>query len=257
MVDQTSRLLLGAAPSGRLIGFVFFATICSYNFHWYLTPESVHISRRVTWTQHHKALHFILYLTGAIGATIYFFSLIQHWVVLCFGAFVTFLYSAPKLPQPIFRGLKRIAVGKTLFLSFVWMYVTTALPIFIAGASWNGSFVLFCLSRFFLIYAICIVFDFRDRDDDKKEGIRSLITFLDEKGIDIIFILSLTLFFICTIGLSWFHFPALYILVLTIPGIILAMIYRRTKSDFSDFLYYFVLDGLMMFSALLMLIFRI
>jgi hypothetical protein len=32
--------------------------------------------------------------------------------------------------------------------------------------------LLFCCSRFFLIYAICILFDYRDRDQDKQEGIR-------------------------------------------------------------------------------------
>jgi 4-hydroxybenzoate polyprenyltransferase len=194
---------------------------------------------------------------GGIGATVYFFSLLSHWAALCFGAFVTFLYSAPKLPQPIFRGLKKIAIGKTIFLAIVWTYVTTILPIMIAGAGWNGRYTLFAFSRFFLIYAICILFDYRDRADDKRDGIRSLITYLDEKGIDRIFALSLALFAICSIGLYWYHFLAFYIILLLIPGIILAVLYRRAKHDFSDFLYYVILDGLMMFSGLLMLIFRI
>jgi len=33
--------------------------------------------------------------------------------------------------------------------------------------------------------------------------------------------------------------------------------YNYAKRNFSDVLYYFILDGLMMFSALLMLVFRI
>jgi len=257
MIWQTSHLLLGAAPSGRLVGFVFFSTICSYNFHWYLTPSSTSLSKRVMWTGRHKILHFILYLAGGIGAAIYFFSLLPHILALCFGAFVTFLYSAPKLPQPVFRQLRKIAVGKTLFLSFVWMYVTSVLPIIIAGAPWNAGMVLFAASRFFLIYAICILFDYRDREDDKAEGIRSLITLLNENGIDLIFAISLFLFAFSTIGLYGCHFPAFYILLLLIPGIIVALLYKRAKRDFSDYLYYVVLDGLMMFSGLLMLIFRI
>jgi 4-hydroxybenzoate polyprenyltransferase len=257
MLVQTSRLLLGEPPSGRLVGFIFFATICSYNFHWYLTPNSVNSSRRTMWTINHKALHFIFYLVGGIGAGIYFFSLWTHWIALCFGAFVTFLYSAPKIPHPAFKVLKKIAVGKTIFLAFVWMYVTTVLPLIVADAHWNGSFILFAASRFFLIYAICIIFDYRDREDDKRDGIRSLITYLNEKGIDRIFAVSLIIFAICTISLTSWHFPAFYILLLLIPGIIVAALYQRSKRDFSDFLYYVVLDGLMMFSGLLMLIFRI
>src|SRR5580693_6721317 len=120
MIWQTSRLLLGISPSFHLLGFVFFATICSYNFHWYLTPRSASPSRRVQWTQRHKALHFILYLVGTVGAAVYFFYLWPYIPALCLGAFLTFLYSAPKLPQPIFRRLRTIAVGKTFFLTFVW-----------------------------------------------------------------------------------------------------------------------------------------
>jgi 4-hydroxybenzoate polyprenyltransferase len=202
-------------------------------------------------------MHFILYLMGGVGSAIYFFSLLPHWGALCFGAFVTFLYSAPKLPQPIFRNLKKIAVGKTLFLTFVWTYVTTILPILIANAGWHESYILFVISRFFLIYAICILFDYRDREDDRREGIRSLITYLNEKGIDTIFIVSLVLFAASTIGLAAYRIPAFYILLLLIPGIILAAIYRRAKWDFSDLMYYVILDGLMMFSALLMLVFKI
>ena len=107
MIWQTSEFLFNSPPSGRLIGFIFFSTICSYNFHWYLTPTSVHSSRRIRWTQAHKALHFVLYLAGGMGSVIYFFSLSAHWPALCFGAFVTFLYSAPKLPYPIFKNLKK------------------------------------------------------------------------------------------------------------------------------------------------------
>jgi 4-hydroxybenzoate polyprenyltransferase len=239
------------------MGFVFFSTICSYNFHWYLSKGSVKPSRRIEWTGHHKIMHFILYLVGAVGAIIYFFSLWQHWLALCGGAFVTFLYSAPKLPQPIFKDLKRIAVGKTLFLAFVWMYVTTMLPVLIAGAPWTGPVVLLVLSRFFLIYAICILFDYRDREDDKADGIRSLVTLLNEKGIDLLFVAALVIFAGASIGLLAYGYSPLIIFLLLAPGIILAALYSRAKKSFSDYLYYFVLDGLMMFSGLLMLILSI
>jgi 4-hydroxybenzoate polyprenyltransferase len=209
------------------------------------------------WTQQHKILHFILYLVGLVGAAVYFIYLLPHMIALCFGAFVTFLYSAPKLPYPFFRRLRDIAVGKTIFLAFVWMYVTTVLPLVVADSPWTGGALLFAISRFFLIYAICIIFDYRDREDDRNSGIRSLITLLNEKGIYWLFTGSLTVFGLSTLGLAFFHYPAFYILLLLIPGIITAVLYGRAKRDFSDYLYYVVLDGLMMFSGLLMLIFRI
>jgi len=257
MIVQTNRLLYGSGPSWRLAGFVFFSTICSYNFHWFLTPRSASPSRRVQWTQRHKALHFVLYLAGIAGALVYFFSLWEHWMALCFGIFVTFLYSAPKLPQPVFRKLKTIAVGKTFFLAFVWMYVTTMLPIIIAGGRWDGPAVLFSVSRFFLIYAICIVFDYRDRQADKAEGIRSLITWLSEKGITLVFIISLLLYAAGSIGLYAYQYSIFTIILLLAPGILLALLYDHSRRSDSDYFYYVVLDGLMMFSGLLMLLFGI
>ena len=257
MIWQTTHLLLGVAPSGRLMGFVFFSTICSYNFHWWLTPRSVSPSRRVNWTNRHKALHFILYLVGGVGAAVYFFYLLPFVPALLVGVLLTFLYSAPKLPQGFFHQLQKIAVGKTLFLTGVWVYVTTVLPVIVAEVPWNGSFILFTASRFFLIYAICVIFDYRDRDDDKAHGIRSLITLFNERGIDMLFWVSVGLYFLTCIGLSFFHYPAFYILLLLVPGILTAALYREAKRNFSDDLYYIVLDGLMMFSGLLMLIFRI
>jgi 4-hydroxybenzoate polyprenyltransferase len=257
MIWQTCRLLLGAPPPGRLLGFVFFATICSYNFHWYLTPRSAEPSHRVLWTHHHKTLHFILYLTGLVGAGVYFFYLLPWFFALCFAVLLTFLYSAPKLPWPMFRQLQRIAIGKTIFLAFVWVYVTTVLPLLILRVQWYPSYFLFVASRFFFIYALCIIFDYRDREDDRVQGIKSLITILDDKGIDRVFWISLGLFFLTSFALAIYHFPAFYIFLLVLPGLILASVYRLSKRIASDDLYYIVLDGLMMFSGLLMLIFRI
>ena len=254
---QTSWLLLDMSPSGSLLGFVFFATVCSYNFHWYLTPRSVNPSRRIQWTHRHRVLHFILYLVGGVGAAVYFFYLTPFIVALLPGILLTFLYSAPKLPQKIFRGLRRIAIGKTLYLAFVWVYITTVLPIIVAGARWHPSFTFFIASRFFFVYACCLIFDYRDREDDRAAGIVSMITLLNEKGIDRLFYGSMILFFLTSIALSHYHYPAFYILLLLIPGAVVTAIYKEAKRNFSDDLYYILLDGMVMFSGLLMLIFRI
>lgn len=257
MVYQTNSLLLHIPLSRDLVLFVFFSTMCSYNFHWYLTPFSVQASERIKWTQRYKKLHLTLYFVGLAGCIFFFFKIIDHWIALAFGAFVTFLYSAPKLPLPFFKALKRIAVGKTIFLSIVWMYVTTALPILVAGADWKAEYSFFAASRFFLIYAICIIFDYRDRDDDKREGIRSMITYFNETGINLLFIFSIVLFAASTIALYAYNYSVYTILELLTPGVITAALYPYAKRNYSDYLYYFVLDGLMMFSGLLMLILKI
>jgi 4-hydroxybenzoate polyprenyltransferase len=257
MTYQTLHLLGNFPVNINLIFFIFFSTICSYNFHWYLTQYSVASSQRALWTQQNKVLHIVLYFIGLAGSVFYFYLEKEHWIAICFGAVFTFLYSAPKLPQTFFKDLKKIAVGKTLFLAFVWTYVTTALPLIAANVVWKNDFTLFILSRFFLIYAICILFDYRDREDDKRDNIVSMITYFNEKGIDNLFFISITFFATATIWLHWYSYSWIIIAILLTPGIIVASLYNYAKKNFSDYLYYFILDGLMMLSALLMLVFRI
>ena len=257
MLYHSSYLLLHDRPSLNLSCFVFFATVCSYNFHWYLTPNSVSFSQRIQWAQHHKGVHLLLYFVGLVGSAISFFTIREHWLALAFAAFVTFLYSAPKLPQDFFRSLKKIAVGKTVFLAFVWMYVTVVLPVLIANKPWQTEYTLFAASRFLLIYSICILFDYRDREDDKHDGVRSMITYFDERGINMLFAFCILAFIGSTIALRVYNYDAYTIIILLVPGIITAALYNYSKKNFSDYLYYFVLDGLMMLSGLLSLIFKI
>jgi 4-hydroxybenzoate polyprenyltransferase len=254
MTWQTSHVL-GLPYSYDFFWFVFFASICSYNFHWFLTPLSHKSPDRVQWTHDHKNAHLLFYFAGVIGSLIFFIKLRQHWLALLFATFITFLYSAPKIPLPYFRFLKQVAIGKTTFLTMVWTYVTAIMPVFIADVPhFDHRMKLFAASRFFLIYGICILFDYRDRDDDRDEGIRSMITYLDEKGVNRLFFFSLVAFLLFTLGLLFTGFSLLSVTVLLIPGAILAFLYPYAKRNFSDYLYYFVLDGLMMLSGLLMLI---
>ncbi len=254
MVWQTNHLLLNDHSNNYFLFFVFFSTITSYSFHWYLTTGSVIPSPRIEWGQQNKTLYLVLFIIGILGTGILFFYLLDYWHWLLVSAFITFLYSAPKIPHPLFRALRKIAVGKTLFLAMVWMFVTTILPIEIAEQPWQNEFYFFVGHRFFLIYAICMLFDYRDREDDDISGIRSLISFLSEKNISRLFYLIIVLFAVSTVLLAGYGISNLRIAVLLLPGIIVTALFNYSKKHFTDTLYYFVLDGMMAFSSLLMLI---
>ena len=64
MAYQVTDLLKIQSPSSNFLWFVFFSTICSYNFHWYFTPDSPSENRRVIWTHKHKRLHLVLIIIG-------------------------------------------------------------------------------------------------------------------------------------------------------------------------------------------------
>jgi 4-hydroxybenzoate polyprenyltransferase len=206
------------------------------------------------WTQEHKYFHIAFFIIGLAGSAWYFFYFIDAWLWMLAPIMLTFLYSAPKLPYKIFSLLKKVAIGKTLFLAFVWTYVTAVLPAILNTEPFQLKDLIFCASRFFLIYAICILFDYRDRENDRREGIRSMITYFSESGINALFWSSIIAFFASTISLYFFEFSMLIVACLILPGIIVALLFNQAKRNFSDYLYYFVLDGLMMFSSALTLL---
>ncbi|MHA4845329.1 UbiA family prenyltransferase [Flavitalea antarctica] len=253
MIHQTNDLLDLQYDIFHYYCFVTFSTICSYNFHWGLTPSIDTKLVRLGWTVRNKHLHIILFVIGAAGATWYFFYFTEHWFWLSIGVILTFLYSAPKVPG--LRNLKNIAVAKTLFLASVWMYVTTALPIFLSGKNWGTPEILFCTSRFLFIYSICILFDYRDRDYDRSEGIKSMITILNDKGVDKLFYLTLILFACSTSALAWNGFSITDVVLILLPGVIMIPLYYLAKKNFSDYLYYIILDGMMMLPAILTSVF--
>lgn len=257
MVEQTNQLFFLGYNRTVFYLFVFCATVCSYNFHWYLTPLVPSASPRIAWNHRYRKLLLGIYIVTLLLSLYFAWQLSAHWLPLSIGVFATFLYSAPKIPHKYFSLLSKIAIGKTLFLTFVWMYVTTALPVLVADATWTTAHTLFCISRFCLIYAICILFDYRDREEDRVQGVKSMITWMSEKKILLVFLISLALFVISTVALYGASFSIFTIILLLIPGAIVLGLYNYARKHFTDYLYYFVLDGLMMFSSLLTLLFGI
>lgn len=255
MVNQTYGLLLQREADLYFLAFVFFATVCSYSFHWYLTSDLQKNSPRIKWVVRNKSFHLVLFIVGLAGSLFFSLFFIDHWHWLLFSAFITFLYSAPKIPHPAFNWLLKIARGKTVFLALVWMYVTTILPLQLSDVKWEPVFLLFTASRFAFVYAICIIFDYRDKDHDKSIGIRSLITLLDKTQITRLFITALCLFFVFTLLLLYWGYSYSTVAALFIPGVIVAALYKHSLQSSSDILYYFVLDGLMALSPALMFLF--
>lgn len=255
MAYQSGLMLLNKPPGFSIIAFIFFSTLCSYSFHWYLTPNLDLPSSRLHWLQRHRYIHIVLFLTSVLGVGFYGLLLIAHWKWLMLVAFITFLYTAPKIPHPWFRALRKVALGKTIFLAFVWTYVTTTLPVQLSEVPWGYGDSLFACSRFFLIYAICILFDYRDREYDKSIGIRSLITSMNDRGITILFYGSIILFAAFTsMTARYYNYPLSVTAILLLPGVITVGLYRYAIKNTSDILYYFVLDGLMALSSLIIVV---
>jgi divalent metal cation (Fe/Co/Zn/Cd) transporter len=151
MLMQTNKLFNLSYNKTNFFGFVFSSTICSYNLHWYLTPASPKGSSRIQWTDKYRNVLLIFFIVALISSLVFAITFLQNWLAIGIAVAATFLYTAPKIPLKSFAFLKNIAVGKTIFLSFVWMYVTTMMPILISAKPWTLLFTVFCIGRFFFI----------------------------------------------------------------------------------------------------------
>src|ERR1041385_2751396 len=110
MVWQTYHLLLHIPLNFNFLWFAAFATLCSYSFHWHLTPDIELDSSRLRWLKRNRYVHVIFFFVGLIGSAYFGFLLIKHWPWLLLSAFITFLYSAPKIPHPLFQILRKVAL---------------------------------------------------------------------------------------------------------------------------------------------------
>lgn len=248
MVYQAALLFKLQLPLS-LYAFVFWGSVCSYNFHWYLTPPQIAVtSAKLHWNLSNRRLHLFLFVAGLLGSGICALLLLPYWVWLCLTAFFTFLYSAPMISHPVFMRLRKIAVGKTIYLAAAWTHVTAFLPLLIGADDLTPPSIWYTVNRFFFLYAICIVFDRRDVESDRKAGIKSLITYLDAKNVDRLFWASLAIVLATCAGLAqWISVSETVILLF--PSLFLALLYESTRQNKSDYLYYFLLDGLMALSA--------
>jgi len=256
MAYQTA-FLFGLPHSLSFYSFVFLGTVCSYNFHWTLSPELFQkpIPRKWHGKRINRKLHLILAGLALLLALYSFIALRQHWIWLSGAMVLAFLYSAPKIPWPAMQRLKKVVFDKTVFLALSWTYVTTILPLLINGAPITAAHLLFCINRFYFIFAICILFDLRDREADRQEGIKTMVTQFDLPSINRLYWGSIAVFF-CTALALLFHFPIPSVVALLLPGLVLAARYRWFKENTSDYVYYILLDGLMIFSLPLLLLFR-
>ena len=237
--------------------FLFFATLTSYSLHWMLTNESELIYHtRKSWFMQYKKIYPIL-LAISLPCTVYYLFLIkEHLIPILFCCFLSFLYTAPKINHPIFHFLRKMAIGKTIFLTAVWTYATSILPIIINNDPWTLKVLLFIFIKLFLIYAICIVFDWRDRELDSQTGINTLSNKFNLKQLQY-FLLVIIFIGIIACTLFYFYFDDLKLFIFNILSYcILLLSIKYIKKSANDMIYYFVLDGLMALSSLLYLIFN-
>jgi len=236
----------------HLMAFVFFATLCSYNFHYLLgnlagQRFSLHLLNNP-----YTRLFFLL--SGALGVLLLFSGAHIRLPDVAIAFLLTFLYSVPLLPFKQLDFTKKIGFAKTVLLAFTWMFVTAYLPL----SQYHGQFttlgLLLMTKRFLFMLMLCILFDNRDAAVDKIRGLHSLATDLSPNVMKTLIYTLFVLLFVLNFLLGHYGITLSQRIALQVTSIATLFVYFFSTKKQGYFFYYFLVDGLMLFSALLMII---
>lgn len=231
-------------------GFVFFATISSYNFYWILSKSAFAGKIVLSEIIKKEATNFFLFLTATAGMAFCFFKSalpINHVFV---AILLTVLYSIPLLPFRFLYFTRKAGVLKTILLAFTWTYVTVFIPIQKSYLLLDNADLFIITRRFLFMLMLCIIFDNRDKAVDKIRGLHSLATDLSPAVLRIL----IYTIFVILFGSNFFYkdygITLAQSVALQISTLALLMTYFYSAKKRNYFFYYFIVDGLMLFSAL-------
>jgi len=243
-------LLLQIPVDSLLLGFVFFATVFSYNSYWLLSKKifgSVFYQQVFFRKERIKIALLAVYATGLLIC--YFKSALTINLIWPAVA-LNILYTMPLLPFKVLSFTKRIGFLKTILLAFTWMYVTGFLPLQKTVDSLTGIEMALFLNRFLFMLLLCVVFDNRDASIDKIKGLHSIATDLKPAAVKFLVLILFVLLTGSVYFLRYFGMNLEQAFALLISALAVGYIYYLSLQKRGYFFYYFFVDGLMLFSTL-------
>jgi len=247
LVFQTS-LLLHFQTDAYLYAFVFFATLCSYNFYWLLSSYSLQRPSVSYYFKTNVSKLFIL-VAASCGMLVCAWHLQALLPYMLAAIGLTVLYAVPLMPFKVLHFTRRAGFIKTVLLSFTWAYVTVFIPYKQSTGVDEDILLLFFMNRFLLMLMLCIIFDKRDIELDKVRGLHTLATDIRPAVLKTIFIIVFCIFLGNGILLRFYFHDTIQIAALLFTGVITAFIYYYSFRKQGYFFYYFLVDGVMLFSA--------
>jgi 4-hydroxybenzoate polyprenyltransferase len=231
-----------------LIAFVFFATICSYNFHFFLAKNNQFLKNSsLKWLLLNTHLQLILLAFIGMSSTFFLSKLPIHTIV--FSIVCTIAYSLPLLPFVMVEGLKKAGFLKTILLAFTWAYVTVYLPAATTNIV-NKIWVFWFVQRFVFILILCIIFDNRDAVTDKIKGLHSLATDIPKNIINILVAVLLLVSLVLHYKSIYFGASMRQACGLQYIAALVLLVYIISLKKRGYLFYYCIVDGLMIVSAI-------
>jgi 4-hydroxybenzoate polyprenyltransferase len=248
-LSLASLVQAGYLPHFQPLHLLIFAgSLSEYNLHRLLKYYSLNRSERkerYPWMFSNLPLAWLLFLFPLPAFAISFFYVdpLTKWIVLAAGT-VVLLYSLPLKGPAGLLSLRKIPFLKTFLVALVWSVLTVVVPL--AGHSveiTEEMMLWFFIERFFIIFTLALLFDIRDENQDRSNGLRTIpVAFGERKTRRLVVFLLVTFLLTSRVaaGLGGIYTHFIPAIIWSIP--VLWFINRKPGSGNS--LYYFLLlDG--------------
>ncbi|HEX7458137.1 MAG TPA: UbiA family prenyltransferase, partial [Ginsengibacter sp.] len=231
--------------------FVFGATLAQYNLHYLVKTSAVKDSQRLAWSLKNKNLHKILLAIGIILILFSFLSFrLHHFIILGILGVIAFLYSLPLIPIGNKKRIKDYGFIKIFTLSLLWTIVTVWFPV-VNFSFEKNIFVFVFLRRFVFMFVLCLLFDIRDIEIDRKENINTIAVILGKKRSYFLAYILLFVFIILSLFQFYYFNDKGILIAMLLSAIITFFTVEVTKKINSDFIYLAGIDGMMLLQAIL------
>ena len=244
-------LLLRLPVNVLLLLFIFFATIFGYNAYWLVSKfhhnDSVELIRFFK-RQTTSLLIIILSLAGMAYAILYL-HLVMYNIIITF--LLLALYSTPLWLYKKYQFIRRIGFLKTILLAFTWAHITTLIPLQKSIVNMQPAELLIFMNRFLFMLILCIIFDKRDAVIDKIRGLHSLATDMSPAKLHWLIVIIFSGYFISAWVMKSYGIDMLHSAGLLLAGILTIPVYFYSQKKRSYIFYYFIVDGMMILSAII------
>lgn len=182
----------------EVLFIVFLATLFIYN------ASQISVDYSPSELEVKKKLSFegsIYQLSVCLASIILLFFMLtgcnyNQVLIFMVSAFCSLIYMMPfKVNGQRIKGFRNNMVVKNLLLSAIWALATVLFPLMGSnGEIAENEEIFMFLRRFFFIYALTIVFDIKDIEKDRFNGMKTIASRLGINGTKLLATISLSLF---------------------------------------------------------------
>jgi hypothetical protein len=242
-------ILLNQTVTYSLLLYVFFSTLAGYNFYWIIAKKTSVTTISASFIKQISS-YLILLITSSLLMLYLFAQLPQLWIPSFVSASCTVVYSWPLWKNSPKRMFLSMGVLKTFLLAITWTYVTIWFPLAGKMLEWTPDFLLHLSFRFLFMLILCILFDKRDLEADQKRSYSSVATVFTDKQLKLLCNACFLLMLLVSL-LSWKTNSSQTVLLSNLASVAAAyLLYRLSFKPRGYYFYYFLVDGLMLFSAM-------